>query len=109
TAGSGATGTLTGVVQDTAAVPLFGVTVRAALGGDEASATTDAQGRFSFDGLSPGVWVLAFEKSGFKSLRVDNVLVAAGANSIGPYTLELGTSTPIDLDGGLLLPDAGPP
>ncbi|MBL9039253.1 MAG: carboxypeptidase regulatory-like domain-containing protein, partial [Archangium sp.] len=77
-------GRLAGRVQQVDGTPIAAVEVRAALGGVELKASTDAEGRFAFETISTGVYALALEKSGFRALRVDGVLVMQGVNEVGP-------------------------
>jgi hypothetical protein len=59
-------GLLRGVVVDEAIRPLAGVSVVVThAGSDDLEAATDADGRFGFDGLAPGAYVVAVSKAGY--------------------------------------------
>lgn len=69
-------GTVTDFVK-----PLEGVTVTAHPTG--ATATTDAQGTFSFHGLTEGVWVFDFHLDGFTDLHLDVSVPASPPVTLG--------------------------
>ena len=65
---SAQTAAVRGVVEDSAKAPIAGatVTLRNTINGAERTATTDAQGRFSFDGsIGSGQYELVAESNGF--------------------------------------------
>ncbi len=83
---SGATGTLTGTVQDPngAVLPGVTVTVRHLSTSASRTAVTNAEGRWSIPGLSVGIYEVAYELAGFKRLVRDRTDVEASV----PRTLE---------------------
>ncbi|MBK7862362.1 MAG: carboxypeptidase regulatory-like domain-containing protein [Archangiaceae bacterium] len=87
----GATGELHGSTVLASGAAATGVSVTAAHGSDAPQTTTDSSGAFTFSTLQTGLWSVRFEKSGFKTLDVPNVLVIAGANTLAPVTLQAGS------------------
>jgi len=54
------------------------------------SAVTDQNGRFAFEQLSPGAYVLTVNASGFKPLQLPDVVLHAGERVTQDLTLEVG-------------------
>lgn len=83
---SGATGTLSGIVQDPngAHIPGVCVTVRNVGTGASRTVTTNTDVRWTLPGLSVGTYQVAYELSGFKRLVRDGIEVEASI----PRTLE---------------------
>jgi hypothetical protein len=74
-------GTLSGTVVDPtgAVIPGAAVTITtSAPGATPLTATSDAQGNFTVNGLAPGAWTVAASADGFRSVRVDRVTIQAG-------------------------------
>ena len=74
---AGTTGSISGIVTDSAQKPIPGVSVRVASPSQTAQTTTDAQGRFSFLTLSPDTYNLSFEKQGYEPATESGVTVQA--------------------------------
>lgn len=83
-------GGLTGMVTDSskAVVPDAAVTITGAA--DRRVTKTDDQGRYSVGGLTPGLYTVTVEKSGFKTASVKNVEVVINRMSGLTVALELG-------------------
>jgi hypothetical protein len=88
-------GNLGGIVSDPsgAAVGNAKVTTIGPAGAE--SATSDSQGKFSFDRLPPGLYSLTAEASGFKSAEIQQVAVLDNKTSIVPVTLEVGAASEV--------------
>jgi len=92
-----------GKTQVNGVVSLFGapnnegVTVHA---GTSATATSDTGGNYSFAALDPGVYVFGFEKTGFGSVSLRNVVVSGASTQLPQVILTPGTSIPPNLDAG---------
>ena len=82
----GATGTLSGVVQDPngASLPGVTVTVKNLSTGSSRAVTTNAEGRWTIPGLAVGAYEVSYELVGFKRLVRDKTDVEASV----PRTLE---------------------
>lgn len=86
-------GSLTGNVVDSqlAAIANATVTVTEETRGFSLSATTDQEGRFVFPQVTPGVYTINIEASGFKKLeRKGIVLISNDRLNLGNLTLEPG-------------------
>ena len=83
-------GQLTSMVVDATGGVLPGASVTL-IGGPEGPrlAQTDAQGRFTFTGLSPGVYTVTVFLSGFGEVTVEDVAVAADPVELPVITLRL--------------------
>jgi len=83
---SGASGTLSGIVQDPngASMPGVSVTVRNITTDASRTVITNDDGRWTLPGLSVGSYQVAYELSGFKKLVRDGIAVEASI----PRTLE---------------------
>ena len=85
------TGAIAGAVVDATGGVLPGATVT--LTGTARSPTTthtDAEGRFTFGGLSPGVYAVTVFLSGFGETTVEGVAVDGAPVALPPITLRLG-------------------
>jgi outer membrane receptor protein involved in Fe transport len=71
-------GSLEGVVRDDHGLPLRGAMV-SALGATTHFATTDSTGRFTFESLLPGVYLVRAHLSGFSTPRANLVAVKSSA------------------------------
>ncbi len=65
---AGTTGGLTGQVTDEAGAPIAGAAVKVVSPSQAASATTDAQGRFTLLALPPDSYSVSIEKTGYEPL-----------------------------------------
>ncbi|HSE42046.1 MAG TPA: TonB-dependent receptor [Acidobacteriota bacterium] len=72
------TGTISGEVKDEDGQPLPGAFVTITGVSGVKSATSDAEGKFEVSGLTPGVYKIKVELSGFASVEQSEVQVAAG-------------------------------
>ena len=85
------TGEIAGVVVDATGGVLPGATVTLAGGpGGTVTAQTDAEGRFRFTGLSPGVYTATVFLGGFGEATVAGVAVGGEPVTLPPVTLRLG-------------------
>jgi hypothetical protein len=88
-------GNLGGIVSDPsgAAVGNAKVTTIGPAGAE--SATSDSQGKFSFDRLPPGLYSLTAEASGFRTTEIKQVAVLDNKTSTIPVTLAVGTESEV--------------
>ena len=85
------TGEIRGTVVDATGGVLPGATVTLTGAAFGPTATqTDAEGRFTFGGLSPGVYAVTVFLSGFGETTVDGVAVDGGPATLPPIILRLG-------------------
>jgi carboxypeptidase family protein len=89
---SGATGSLSGIVQDPNGAHIPGVNVTVKNIGTDASrtVTTNSDGRWTLPGLSVGTYQISYEVSGFKRLVRDGIEVEASIPRTLEDKLELG-------------------
>jgi len=80
------TGIIRGVVVDGAIVPVADATI--SIQGSETKATTNAEGRFGFDGLEPGTYFLSASKPGYTSIQ-RSVDVRAGVDDPPVQTMSI--------------------
>jgi hypothetical protein len=59
------------------------------------TATSDPEGKFSFDRLTPGLYSIRAEAGGFKSTEIKQVAVLDNKTSTVPVTLEVGTTSEV--------------
>ena len=91
--GQGLTGRLTGSVTDPSgsAVPNANVVVTNSATKQSRSAKADPQGRFVFNELLPGTFVLAIDAPGFKKYERQEVIITAAERvSLPPIALQVG-------------------
>jgi len=89
---SGATGTLSGTIQDPNGANLPGVNVTARNVSTDASrsAVTNGEGRWTIPGLSVGSYQITYELDGFKKLIREGVSVEASIPRTLEETLDIG-------------------
>jgi len=89
------TGTLQGTVQDSsgAFVPDAKVTITNVATNETVTLATDATGRYVRPFLPPGIYTVAVEKEGFRTVRQENVRLNVGQNRTVNLTLEVGVVT----------------
>lgn len=78
----GATYSISGRVRTAAAIPIAGVTMTLT-GAATSSTTTDAQGRYTFIGLSNGNYTVTPSKTGYTFTPVNRAVTISGANVTG--------------------------
>ncbi len=106
-------GSLAGNVVDSqlAAIANAGVKIAEETKGYSLSATTDQEGRFIFPQLTPGVYSVSIEASGFKKLeRKGIVLIANDRLNLGNLTLEpgaVGETVTVTGEATLIQTDSG--
>lgn len=80
------TGAVAGIITDSEARPVAGVTV-ALIGAEDIQSTTDEAGSFTLSNVPPGTYTLAVQKLGFESVA-KSVNVVAGQTTDVQVTLE---------------------
>ena len=89
--------------------PMPGVTVTLTGIGAPQSQATDANGKFRFPGLPPGLYSVATELEGFTPTRRDNIEINVGRNTEIEIPISAGLTIEVTLDPPLLDPRrAGP-
>ena len=92
------TSALTGTVVDESGAAVPGATVEASspsqIGGAR-STTSDAQGRFRFAEIAPGIWAVSVSLDGFQPVRVEGVTLALESNMPADRYLELVSAAPL--------------
>lgn len=110
---------IAGRVADPTGAPVAGAQIRAWLSGEspdrpvsirpcrllDASAETDAEGRFSLEALPPGWWTVRAEAPGWLSAETERRQILAGAGLEG---MEIVLGEGAVLAGRVLAPDGGP-
>jgi len=88
----GTTGSISGVVTDEskAALPGATVTVKNAETGQNRVTTTDEQGRFRADALSPGKYSVAVELSGFRTAEYPSMTLSVGQATSLNVVMQIG-------------------
>jgi hypothetical protein len=92
TAGIAALGSIDGVVRDDAGTPLGGAMV-SAVGATTAFAISDKTGRYSFQLLAPGAYVVRAHLGGYGVSRAQTISVQSGAAATAPIALRRATTT----------------
>ena len=89
------TGTLQGIVKDPtgAVVPEAKVTIANVKTGESRTVMTDDSGRYVQSFLLPGSYQITVEKTGFQTLRQENVRLEVGQNRSVDLTLSVGAVT----------------
>lgn len=88
-------GNLGGTVYDASGAVVTGANVTMVGPTGKATTKTDAEGRFSFDRLTPGAYSVRAEASGFKATEIKSVEVFTNRTSSLRLTLEPGGSTEV--------------
>lgn len=94
--GQGGTGELTGIVTDPSGAVITGgeVTLSNRATGEEFRVTTTSAGTYRFGALQVvGAYVLEIEAQGFKTYRIENVIISVGAVTTHDARLEIGVRT----------------
>src|SRR5215475_8187221 len=86
-------GSIAGVVSDPSGAVIQGARVELVGPTGTRTATTDAEGRFLFQVLIPGVYAAKISREGFKTSEANSVDVQIGRSSILTIKMELGTSS----------------
>ncbi|MBI3477792.1 MAG: TonB-dependent receptor [Acidobacteria bacterium] len=91
----GGQGELAGQVTDPSGAVISGAQVKLANAstGDTRSATTTATGNYRFAAVAPGSYTLELAAKGFKSVKVQNVVVSVGVVTTNDARMELGAAT----------------
>src|ERR671924_2188292 len=84
-------GTIAGVVQDQQGAVLPGVTVTLTSADRTATFTTDAEGRYRFLNLPPGLYKITLDLAGFSKFIREDIAVSVGTNVELPITLKVAT------------------
>ncbi len=66
-------GSISGVVSDSAKIPLDGVILK--LVGTYLGAVTDYEGKYSIENVSPGIYTLRVEVEGFRTVEYTDINV----------------------------------
>lgn len=85
-------GSIAGVVSDPSGAVIQGAKVELVGPTGTRTATTDAEGRFLFQVLIPGVYSAKISREGFKTSEANSVEVQIGRTSTLTIKMELGTS-----------------
>ncbi len=80
---------VSGTVEDESRAVILGAQVRLASGEPPRTTSSDEQGRFRFEGVTPGKYKLRAEAAGFEPQELE---IMAGMESPGPLTLKLKVS-----------------
>jgi len=92
TSASSVKGNLAGVVADSSGAVIQGARVTLSGPTGDRTATTDAQGRFIFPVLTPGVYSVKVGKEGFKTAEVKSAEVVTGRTSEVTLVMEVGAA-----------------
>ena len=84
------TGSIKGRVADAQGLAVPGVTVTATGPQGAKSATTDGEGRYAIPFLTPGVYAVRVELSGFKAVERKDIAVGLGQTIDLPVKMEVG-------------------
>jgi len=94
--GQTATGTITGLVQDSSGAVLPGVTVKAtssALIDNSRSVVTDSAGLYKLVALPPGTYSVTFSSPSFSTMMRDNIQLTADFTATVNASLQVGGAT----------------
>ena len=95
-------GGITGTVTDVSGAVISGATVRAvnSATGLSREATTTANGEFAFQDLPLGNYTVTVTQPGFQTVKVDNVAVEVGRNTVLPVKLSVAQqATTVEVTG----------
>ena len=84
------TGTVTGVVSDEQGGALPGATVTLVGKTGSRTSVTDAKGEYRFTAVDPGTYDLSVELTGFRSMKLQAVVVNLGKTAEAPFTMKVG-------------------
>jgi hypothetical protein len=84
-------GTIAGTVRDEQGGVLPGVTITLTSVDRTAAFTTDAEGRFRFLNLPPGMYKLTLDMTGFAKVVREDIAVSVGTNVDLPITMKVAT------------------
>ena len=89
---SAVTGAVSGTVSDPsgAVIPNAAVSLLSAGTNREETATTEAEGRFKFTNLQPGLYMLTVKAAGFSNYKQDQITVEVGRTTSIEAVLKLG-------------------
>ncbi|HET8549326.1 MAG TPA: TonB-dependent receptor, partial [Bryobacteraceae bacterium] len=89
------TGTLQGVVQDASggAIPEVRITITNQSTGETRQLQSDSTGRYVQPFLLPAFYTVTAEKTGFRSVRQENIKIDVAQNRSVDFTLEIGAVT----------------
>ena len=93
--GQGTRGSLSGVVKDPNSAAIAGatITLKNSGTGEEAKATSNAQGAFAFPSLAPGKYSATIEAAGFKKTELTEVTIEVAQPAALEVSLEVGAVT----------------
>jgi Carboxypeptidase regulatory-like domain/TonB-dependent Receptor Plug Domain len=89
------TGAIAGRIADPQHLPISGAAVTVIGPQGSRATSTDLQGRFSFPFLTPGIYAVKSEATGFKTTEQQGVVVKLGATVELDLSLELGVLTQV--------------
>jgi hypothetical protein len=92
---SAAGGNLGGVISDPSGAVVSNAKITMLGPAGAKTAISDSDGRFSFDLLTPGLYSIRAEASGFKSTEIKQVAVLDNKTSTVPVTLAVGTESEV--------------
>jgi Carboxypeptidase regulatory-like domain/TonB dependent receptor-like, beta-barrel/TonB-dependent Receptor Plug Domain len=84
------TGTLRGRISDSQGLAVPGVVVTATGPQGTKTATSDADGRFNLPFLTPGVYIVRAELTGFKATEQKDIIVSLGQTVDLPFKMDVG-------------------
>jgi hypothetical protein len=84
---AGVTGNLAGTVRDNTGAPVAGATVQVVSPSQQASATTDAGGRFTLLSLAPDTYTVNISKAGYQSTSFPGNVVFADQTQQSTFTI----------------------
>ena len=90
------TGSMAGTVEDPSGLVISGASVTALLTstGLSRKVTTNQRGAFNFNSMDPGSYTITFTAKGFKTQRVEHLVLSTGATlTVPPVRLQLGAVT----------------
>jgi len=85
------TGGISGTIKNAEGSPIAAATITLSNGN---TTSTDADGNFSFDGLSPGSYNLTVNKAGYENMTVNLTVSAGSTNTLGIKTITVTSQGP---------------